>query len=234
MSADKFMSETGHEITTLLSAVTYFAALDAATLTAVAQAAVKKTYDAEQIVFLEGEPSAGLCIIQKGWLKAIKLSTDGREHILNFLGPGEVFNAISVFATDANPATVMALEPAVVWILPRDTMIQLLRDRPALAHSIIRDFAARVLHLVNMVEDLSLRTVEARLARLLVEQTTTDTLIRQRWATQAEMAARLGTVPDVVNRALRALTQEGLIKVERHQIQILDREGLEIKAGLDT
>lgn len=48
------------------------------------------------------------------------------------------------------------------------------------------------------------------------------------------MAARLGTVPDVVNRALRALTQEALIKVERHQTQILDREGLEIKAGLDT
>jgi DNA-binding GntR family transcriptional regulator len=48
------------------------------------------------------------------------------------------------------------------------------------------------------------------------------------------MAARLGTVSDVVNRALRTLTQEGLIKVERHQIQILDRKGLEIKAGLDT
>jgi len=228
------MAEAGHEITNLLSAVTYFADLDATTLTAIARVAVKKTYDAEQIVFSEGESSAGLCIVQKGWLKAIKLSPDGREHILNFLGPGEVFNAISVFATDSNPATVMALEQAVVWILPRDVMIQLLKDRPVLAHHIIQDFAARVLHLVTMVEDLSLRTVEARLARLLVEQAANETLPRQRWATQSEMAARLGTVPDVINRALRSLTQEGLINVERHQIQILDRERLEIKARLDT
>ncbi len=49
---------------------------------------------------------------------------------------------------------------------------------------------------------------------------------RQRWATQAEMAARLGTVPDMVNRALRKLSEAGMINVERHQIQILDKEGL--------
>ena len=49
---------------------------------------------------------------------------------------------------------------------------------------------------------------------------------RQRWATQAEMAARLGTVPDMVNRALRKLAEAGMIHVERQQIQILDKEGL--------
>jgi len=79
------------------------------------------------------------------------------------------------------------------------------------------------------VEDLSLRTVEARLARFLLEQATGGVLRRQRWATQAEMAARLGTVPDELNRALRSLAEEGLIQVKRHQIQILDRQGLEAK-----
>jgi Mn-dependent DtxR family transcriptional regulator len=68
--------------------------------------------------------------------------------------------------------------------------------------------------------------VEARLARLLLEQAQGDSVQRRRWATQAEMAARLGTVPDVVNRALRKLSEAGLIHVERHQIQILDQEGL--------
>ncbi len=84
-----------------------------------------------------------------------------------------------------------------------------------------------------MVEDLSLRSVEARLARLLLAQTHTNILPRHRWATQAEIASRLGTVPDVINRALRSLAQEGLIKVERHQIQLLNKAGLETKAGLD-
>ena len=82
------------------------------------------------------------------------------------------------------------------------------------------------MHLIRMVEDLSLRTVEARLARFLLEQAEGEAVRRRRWATQAEMAARLGTVPDVVNRALRKLSEAGLIHVERHQIQILDQDGL--------
>ena len=90
----------------------------------------------------------------------------------------------------------------------------------------MQDFAGRVVHLVRLVEDLSLRSVEARLARLLLEQAEGETIPRQRWATQAEMAARLGTVPDVVNRTLRKLAETGIIKVERHQIQIMDKDGL--------
>jgi len=77
-----------------------------------------------------------------------------------------------------------------------------------------------------LVADLSLHTVTARLARLLLEQAEGDVLHRHSWATQAEMAARLGTVPDVLSRALRGLVEAGLIQVQRHQIQILDRQGL--------
>jgi CRP/FNR family transcriptional regulator len=87
-----------------------------------------------------------------------------------------------------------------------------------------------VLNLASLAEDLSLRTVEARLARLLLDRAEEDVLHRERWATQAEMAARLGTVLDVLNRALQQLSSERLIEVERHQIRILDREGLASKA----
>jgi Mn-dependent DtxR family transcriptional regulator len=75
--------------------------------------------------------------------------------------------------------------------------------------------------------------VVSRLAKLLLLQLADEqqTVIpRQHWATQAEIAARLGTVPDVVNRALRSLAEEGLIQVSRHQIIILDRAGLAAKA----
>lgn len=87
-----------------------------------------------------------------------------------------------------------------------------------------------MLHLASLAEDLSLRTVEARLARLLLERADEGTVRRRRWATQAEMAARLGTVLDVLNRALQQLANEGLIEVERHRIRIVDRDGLKAKA----
>src|SRR5690606_38315751 len=128
-----------------------------------------------------------------------------------------------------NPATVVTLEPATVWIMRREAMFRLLDEHPTIARAVIQNLAGRLMKLVSLVEDLSLRTVEARLARYLLEEAEADTLHRQRWATQAEIASRLGTVPDVLNRALRNLAAGELIEVRRHQILILDRQGLEAK-----
>lgn len=220
-----------HPAAQILSAVPYLAELDAATLETIGRVAVQRKYDAGQMVFLEGEPCAGLCIVQQGWLKAVKISPAGREQVLRVIGPGEVCNEISVFAGTPNPATVMALEAATVWTIRQETILSLMDESPSLARTITQNLAARVLNLLALVEDLSLRTVEERLARLLLQRADEGTLHRRRWATQTEMAARIGTVPDVLNRALRSLVEEGLIRVKRHQIQILDPQGLEAKAA---
>lgn len=216
-----------------LTVVPYFTDVDADLVKTIARQTVRQEYAAGQVVFLEGEQGIALYIVQQGWLKAVKMSPDGREQVLHFIGPGEVFNAIGVFVEAANPATVIALEPTTVWVIPQQAILKLLDDYPELARVVIRRLAGRVQQLIAMVEDLSLRTIEARLARYLIEQSTAEQLQRPRWATQAELANRLGTVPDVLNRALRTLVKENLIQVERHQIQILDYRGLAAKAELD-
>ena len=214
----------------ILKAVSYFAKLDDAALASVERAAIRRDYDAEQVILIEGEPCAGLYIVESGWLKAVRIGLDGREQVLQTLKPGETFNAISVFTDAPNQATVAALEPSAVWMVRREVLLNLLEEHPPLARQVIQELAGKVQHLIRMVEDLSLRSVEARLARLLLEQAEGGSVQRRRWATQAEMASRLGTVPDVVNRALRKLSDGGLIHVERHQIQILDKEGLKTVA----
>ena len=218
--------------TELMKAVSYFSDLDAAALDLVARSAIRRVYQAGQVILIEGEPCAGLYVVESGWLKAVKIGLDGREQVLQTLRAGEAFNAISVFTESPNQATVSALEPSVTWVVQREVLLKLLEERPALARQVVKDLAGRVMHLIRMVEDLSLRSVEARLARLLLEQAEGESVPRRRWATQAEMASRLGTVPDVVNRALRKLSGDGLIRVERHQIQILDKERLKSAAQL--
>ncbi len=222
--------EVPQNTTRLLKSVSYFSSLDEAALSLVARSAIRRVYNAEQVILLEGEPCAGLYIVEGGWLKAVKIGIDGREQVLQTLGPGDVFNAISVFTDAPNQATVTALETSQVWMVWREVLLRLLDENPALARQVVKDLAGRVMHLVRMVEDLSLRSVEARLARLLLELAEGEVVQRRRWATQAEMAARLGTVPDMVNRALRKLSEAGMINVERHQIQILDKEGLIVVA----
>jgi CRP/FNR family transcriptional regulator len=219
-----------------LTKVPYFSDLNSDILTAIAQVAERLRYDRDQIVFIEGDPGVGLYVVEGGWFKIVKMSLDGREQVIHFLGTGEAFNAMSVFTEAPNPATVIALESSSALLVRREAMVRLLDAHPRLARVMIQKLAARVQHLITLVEDLSLRTVEARMARMLLagdHQGEGQTVSRRRWATQNEMAARLGTVPDVVSRTLRKLASEGLIEVARHQIKILDVKGLERVARLE-
>ncbi|MCC6169265.1 MAG: Crp/Fnr family transcriptional regulator [Caldilineaceae bacterium] len=220
------------ELVEHLQAIPIFASLGPATLRALVETAHWREYTTGAVVFLEEEPAQGLYYLHRGWLKIVKFSADGREQILQFLGPGEIFNYLGVFASTANPATAITLEAAGVWLLPRPDVRRVLIASPDALLLVVENMAQRIATLVQMIADLSLHSVEARLARRLLENAEGAVVYRRRWSTQAEMAAHLGTVPDVLNRALRSLAESGLIQVERQQITILDREGLADKALL--
>ena len=210
-----------------LRKVVFLTGLDDSVLAALARDALWRDYAAGEVVFLEGETSPGLYVLQRGWLKVLKTSPEGREQVLRFIGPGETFNEAGVFARRPNPAAAIALEEAGVWLLRRDSIRRLLAERPDFAERVLENMAGRVADLVSLVADLSLRPVTGRLARLLLDEAIGDTLHRPRWFTQAELASRLGTVPDVIQRAMRNLEAEGVIAVERQSIRICDRAALE-------
>lgn len=219
---------------TLLRTVSYFSTLDDALLREIARVTFSRKYSRGQIIQIEGQESYGLYIIQSGWLKVFKLNPDGREQTLNMLGSADVYNAIGLFTANSAPASIEVMENAVVWTIPRNSIQELLQKHNSLAISFLEMLANRVEHLVALVEDLSLRTIEARLARQLLEQSVDGIRERYTWATQQEMASRLGTVTDVLNRALRNLADQNLISVSRKKIEILDGEGLRKIARIDS
>jgi len=218
----------------LLRQLNYFARLDDQVLEAVADVVHTRQYAPGQIIFLEGDPCAGFFVVQSGRVKIFKTSPEGREQSLHFVGTGRSFNDVAVLDGGPNPATVMAVEPTTCLVIDRDSMVRLVQTYPALAMAVIESIAARARHLVELVEDLSFRSVQARLAKLLLEQAQASGREDQvpRLMTQQEMAARLGTVREVVSRALRALEDRGVIRIQRHRIVILDREELERQALL--
>ena len=215
-----------------LATIPLLQGLDAARQSELADAAIWREYAPGAVVLLEGEGPSGLNYLQYGWLKAVKQSPDGREQILRLIGPSEIFNEVGVFANMTNPATVIALEAAGAWLLPRAQLHDILRTHPDVAEKVIENMAQRILYLVSMIADLSLRTVEVRVAHFLLEEAKDDQLHRQRWATQAELAARLGTVSDVISRVFRNLSDAGIIQVNHHEIRIVDRPALEAIAQI--
>ncbi len=115
----------------ILSKVSYFSHLPQEDILAIQKNARKRNFHAEQIIMLEGENNGGLYIVESGWLKVSKMSMSGREQVLNFLGPGDVFNAIAVFSDHPNQASVIALEDSIVWWIDQATIDELIQSHPA-------------------------------------------------------------------------------------------------------
>ncbi|GIV78816.1 Crp/Fnr family transcriptional regulator [Litorilinea aerophila] len=211
----------------LWQSVPYFEGLDPQVIQELAQAAVRHACPAGHMIFTEGEPSTGLYLIEAGTVKISRFSREGREHILHLLNRGDTFNDVAALDGGPNPATATAFTDAVVWHLDRGSLRQAVDRHPALAWALIESMARRARYLLGLVEDLSMRNVRGRLARLLLEEASRHEADQvPRLLTQEEMASRLGTVREVVGRALRSLAAEGLIEFDRHRIVILDAAGL--------
>jgi len=211
----------------LLRAVPYFRDLDEVALETVAHEVVQRHYRAGELIFLEGEPSAGLHLIASGLCKVYRLSVGGREQVLSSLGPGDSCNEVPVVDGGPNPASLIAVEDSTLWIISKEALARLRQQYPNLNEVIIKSLAKRCRQLVQRVYDLSFLPVTGRLAAFLLQQADErDELSRRRW-TQDEIAAHLGTVREMVSRAFRELQDAELIAIQRHRIEILDREGLE-------
>lgn len=208
----------------------FFGSLPDSALVFLGRHAILSQYSTGETIFWEGEASKGLYWLYSGTLKAVKYSTSGREQILHLIKESQTFNEVGAFTTLPNPASVVALAPSQVWHIPGSAIRKLIQEDPGFAELIIEVLALRLRQSAALVEDLSLRPVVNRLARLILEEAEGDTLFRPTWYTQNELAARLGTVADVIQRALSLLEEDKLIQVERQQIQILDRDGLESQA----
>ena len=128
-------------------------------------------------------------------------------------------------------ASVRAAEPVVALFINKSDFQQVCRQYPDVALKVLAVVGRRLRHLVGLVESMTFGSVTQRLARLLLDTS------RQAGAdqfdlplTHQEMASRLGTVREVVSRNLGRFRAEGLIRIQGHQVQIVNQAGLEQEA----
>ncbi len=209
-----------------LRSVSYFTALSAEEIKRIENHVLERSFAKGEILFLEGEPCGGLYVVKSGWVRIYKSSPEGREQVLLIARPGDSFNDVPVFDGGPNPASASALESSTVYIIPKETLLALVADYPA-ALAIIKLLSTRLRHLTMVVEDLSFRSIVSRLARMLLSLAVAEggpaPIPR---LTQDEMAAIVGSVRDVIGRALRALERTGAIRIEGQRIFVEDTEKL--------
>jgi len=198
----------------------YFEGLDEGLLNQVAAHMQLREYERGEALFWEGDPCAGLHIIEQGFVKLYRLSPQGRQYIVRVLQEGDTCNEVPTFDGGVNPVNVEALEPTHVWVIQAEILRDLLRAHPEFAQKVIDNLAKNLRGLVRMVSEMAFYQVTHRLARLISQQPS-DELSGAPW-TQEQLAARLGTVREVVARSLKELERSGAIQMEKRRIEVAD------------
>ena len=214
-----------------LSTIQIFSDFDDESLKEILDGSLIKSFPAEVIILWENEPSLGIHLVRSGWLKAVRSAHTGREQVLRLFGPGDSFSVISALSDAPNQVRVISLEEAIIQIIPRELIFTMLDRHPELSHKLIERLSKSLAHLISLVEDLSLESVETRLAKFLISRAKDGTYHRKKWETQDTIAAQIGTVPDVLSRILRGFEKSGLITVNRKKIMLLNMRALSKKAN---
>ncbi|MGC9348397.1 MAG: Crp/Fnr family transcriptional regulator [Anaerolineae bacterium] len=227
-----------------LRAVTLFKSLSDATLQQIAATGIVQSHQGGEHILMEGDPCRAVYFILKGEMRVYRVSQEGREQVLVRLSSGQAFNTVPAFQEDGrNRANAVTLDEVELCVLFKEDFLHLVHTRGDLAMAVLRDFADRLTHLTDLVEGLALHTVQGRLARFLLDhagespehqeaRTRTErrepepAAVKRRW-TQQEIATHLGTVRDMIGRGLRTFQDDGLIRLDRSRIILLDRQGLE-------
>lgn len=204
-----------------------FADLPESDCAALASIAVRVRYAAGETLFLAGDPSPGLYVLLDGRVRLSRVSPGGREQVIHIVTPGHHFNSVPVFDGGPCPVNASAQTDVMALLFPGERLRALILEHPAVALRLLADCCGYLRRLVSLVDDLALTSVQGRLARLLLTQAEASEHNAVQPLTQSEMAARLGTVREMVGRSLKTFEAMGLIRIERGAIVIIDRAGLE-------
>lgn len=216
-----------------LRRIPLFAMLSENQLAHIAGMTVERRYERGDIILLEGEQGGALCFVSEGLVKVFKTSPEGREQVLLLIAAGYTFNDVPALDGGPNPASAAAMESSAIYMIRHVELRQLIMTEPEVATAVIKTLAQALRHLVGLVEDLSLRHVTARVAKLLLEQETSPTIKATRHQlTQQEMAAIVGTAREVVGRALKELETAGAIEMRQGRAVVLNRERLQVLSGI--
>jgi CRP/FNR family transcriptional regulator len=199
----------------------YFDELPEEVLRDLATVTQLREFERGDVLFWEGDPCAGLHIIESGSVKLYRISPHGRQYIIAVLAEDATCNEVPAFDGGTNPVNVEALETTRVWVVDAHILRELVKTNPEFALKVLSKFGQNLRNLVGKVSEMAFYQVTHRLARLITEMPAEEA--RPHW-TQEQLAARLGTVREVVSRSLRELERSGAIRMEDRRIQIADTD----------
>ena len=211
--------------------VLLFAGLSEAEVEALAERALEKRFAAGDVLFHEGDRCHGIFLLGKGRVRIFKTSPSGREVMLAVESAPSSVAEVPLFDGGPYPATVTAVDDVVAYLISTQDFRKFCLEHPEVALTVLAAVGARLRQLVGVVEAVTFGSVRQRLARTLLDfsrQANRSSFPLNE--THQELASRLGTVREVISRNLSRFQAEGMIRLGRKEVKILDSAGLEREA----
>ncbi|MCL1909090.1 MAG: Crp/Fnr family transcriptional regulator [Holophagaceae bacterium] len=187
-----------------------------------------RTYSDGHIVFSQGEKLPGVFVVSSGALKIFRTTPKDKIQVLDILLPGQCIGEAQVLSDSPAATNADARGETKCWLIPSRALRQTIRQSPIVAEVILKHLAGKILHLVPLIETLSLHSVPERVAQLILDHLgkTPDKNFVEFVETQEELAQHIGSSREALNRALRLLSDLGIIHSTFPVVRVTDANKL--------
>jgi CRP/FNR family cyclic AMP-dependent transcriptional regulator len=216
---------------TVSTAVELFRGVSEPEMEKISRFCVDRRYPAKSTIFARGDPGDSLFLLKEGLVKIGSVSEKGAETILHILKPEAIFGEL-LFSEERRALTAIAGTDAVVTVVSRKNLLEILRSVPAVAENLIRLLSRRLSKVEKEIADFGHTWSYSRLAMVLLElaeehggETPAGTRIPLR-LTHEDLAKLIGTTRETVTTQLNRFRKKGLVKREG-RFFLVDRKGLE-------
>jgi CRP/FNR family transcriptional regulator len=215
-----------------LKKINLFSFLSNEQLDYVAQLVIERFYKAGRIIFFENEPGEAVFFLKSGRIKVTKADDDGREQILHFVHPGEMFAEVVLWGDSSYPATAEVIEDAEVQLIRNQDMERLILEHPDIALGFLKIMAQRLRFAQRQINELALMSTTRRMASMLLYlaadqgKKTNKGIKIDISLTKQDLASLIGTSRETANRILSDFKKQRAIEVDRQEIIIIDKDKL--------
>lgn len=206
----------------MLKEISLFACLDDDTLEKLQNAALKRSYPKNTVLFSKGDIGDSMYVVIQGKVKAVIYSEEGREMLLSFFGPGEYFGEMAMLDGRPRSASMVTKTFCRLMIIQREDVKRILFSNPDMAFLLLQKILEKLRDATERIEDLTFLNVYGRMANLflqLARPTDRELIINER-LTHQEIANMVGSSREMVSRIMKELICGQYIAVKKKQISI--------------
>ena len=186
-----------------------------------------RTVKTGTVLHVGGADCTGLLLVKSGQLRAFILSKEGREVTLYRLFDRDLclFSASCIMRSIQFDVTITAEKDTELWIIPADIYKRIMEQSAAAANYTNEIMAARFSEVMWLMEQVMWNSMDRRVAAFLLEESAIEGANRLS-ITHETIANHLGTHREVVTRMLRYLQEEGMVRLSRGTVELLNEKKL--------